>query len=753
MVTFRSSFLGTLLVLFFVLPCFASRQLPLLMDDGAVSRGEILVYGLSPNRGFQSVNLSRNMPMVIPAQSHKWHFQFQNGNLSRNMPMASIFDAFVYDHAPAWGPAFLIFTLSGLFFGFIFILANQIESFLGGVFALGFYFHLILIIDWAPFISLNEMGLFILMAALLAVLLSQNAWSIEYSYVVGGVIGCSLLIRSELFLFPLILAPYLNRLARPRIPLKEVFPILIVPYLMLISWVYMNHAIYGRWIIFENGRADNNVVAGALGLVQTMEGNFRKLAGYTRGTSPLLWAMRETLRHPLRFGWAYLQRLWFVFNVSPIMTALALWGAWKLRSQESIRRLMVFCGYYIGIHCLMPVESRYFIPIEPILCVLASVPISLWVKSRWGFADKLHFEIGRAWFRVFVGSAVLFFFVFGLGTEILIAAYPLREARAQSLGVVIENHPKDAWLWWWLGRQELISGNAQKASHDFRQALKLRMSATIALDEAWVEAVLGQNPRLLLDSIISKNSQIKVRSDLIEMIFCLDHAQMEEAASYWLKALDLWRQTDVVERGNTRKSKMISLQIRSLDDRIVYDVRNLLSAWPVTKRVVLLTRLEMVFKNSAVFKRQKTRDLFLQGLVNISQDLTSSGKFEKEKMTYISSAQKLYQEQKYRHYAKALKISNELVRRYPNIPDALNDRAVIEDLMGRKKKAIQDLKTVISQNQDFLPAYLTLISISLSENRKNEIHRLCRAALNARVVFARKQVEDDLRKLCLTKAR
>ncbi len=726
MVTFRSSAFGALLILASALPSFGARQMHLSMDDGAISRGEILVYGLSPNIGFQRVNLSRNMPM------------------------ASIVDAFVYDHTPAWVPTFLIVALSGLFFGFIFILANQIESFLGGVFALVFYFHLILTIDWAPFVSLNEMGLFILVAALLAVFLSKNAWSVEYSYIVGGVIGCSLLIRSELFLFPLILALYLNRLARPRIPLKEVLPILLIPYSMLIPWIYMNHAVYGHWILFENGRADNNVVAGALGMVQTMEGNFRKLAGYTRGTSPLLWAMGETLRHPLRFGWAYLERLWFVFSLSPIITALALWSAWKLRFQESIRRLVVFCGYYIGIHCLMPVEPRYFLPIEPILCVFASVQISLWVKSRWKVMEHLNFDIPQSWSLISVGSAVLFFSTFALGTELLVAAYPLREAHPQPLGVIVGSNPQNPWLWWRFGRKELFSGNPQKASHDFRRTLKLRMSATIALDEAWTEAVLGQNPRLLLYSIISRNPQIKVRSDLIEMIFYLERNRMKKATSYWLKALNLWRKTDVMERGSDPQSRMVSCQIRDLDNRIVYDIRNLLLAWPMAKRETLLTRLEMVLKNPAVFKRQETRDLFLQGLVDISHDLLPLRK-PLEKIKYTSSAQRLYQEQRYHHYAKALKISDGLVRRYPNIPDALNDRAVIEDLLGQKKKAVQDLKAAISRNQDYLPAYLTLISIYLSENRKNKIPGFCKAALDARVIFARKQVEDDLIKLCLTK--
>ena len=671
----------------------SANTLPLSLDDGNISRGNLFIYGLAPSISLQEV---------------------ANVNVSWAMPASSIFDALIYDHLPAWAMAAIQGTLIAAFLALIFYIGLEINSLWCGLAAI-FYLHSSIL----TFYTTGDKGLFTLLFLLAAALFvgqdKQNDWDVRNSSLVGIVLGLSLLQRSELFLLPPVLAFYL--FYAKQTPSKKLLPLLTLPYLILIPWIYMNYQIYHHLIIFEHHRADNDIVASALGLVQTMEGDYYKLAGLHHGTSLIPWAIKEVAIHPLRFLAAYIKRLLFFTKLFPVASAFAAFGVWHLREREAVKRLSVVIVYYIAIHCLMPVETGYFDPIYPLVILMALASIFSLIKDR----NAAIFPTFNAWntrlrqaLRAAMFGILGIFTAFGVFTLSLISLYPSRSRHPAPLNQIIANHPHDAWLWWWEGRKRLFNHAYTNALDDFSHALKLRSSRTIQLDYAWALTASNHDPRMVISNFNFKRLSFQKNANILEMLFYLEQGNINKAASQWRSAWEAWIQSDSRDRGNSTQSLKTTSELRKTDTRILFTVRDFLIAWPKKSRQALIAKIVETFHRPQSFANPKIRDLYI--------------KTAPHALLY-DPYQPLYLAQNSGHYHQALSISDQLLARYPNSAKVWGDRGVLDYLMGHKNQAIADSLHAIKIDKAYLPSYLTLGSLYLAKNRPDKTLALYRLAL------------------------
>ena len=288
-------------------------------------------------------------------------------------------------------------------------------------------------------------------------------------------IGMSLLIMSPLFLFlPALLLYERLRNRRGPAPLsgrtaQRAALLCLIPFLFLTLWSLMNWRLQHRLILFEDGRARSNIITGALGFVSICYcvSDLGLDCGIGNGI-PLLWAARTIWHHPGRYLSACGQRLVYAASFHPWLYLAALAAAWLLRRREGHRQLMLLIVYFLGIHCLMTVEMKYFEPILPLLCALAASLALTWLRpaaSRSG-EDFAAAALGA------ILAPILLVQLYALG---LTVAYPGRSALPPEAACdrELRKYPRDAWLWSRRGMCRLEDDDPRGAAADLAKALSM----------------------------------------------------------------------------------------------------------------------------------------------------------------------------------------------------------------------------------------------------------------------------------------
>lgn len=169
---------------------------------------------------------------------------------------------------------------------------------------------------------------------------SANSFTWRRCLALAAACGAALTFRSTLVFFPLLLAALIYLQSGFTQKSRQILAILlIVPYLFLLPWIFLNARVHGRFIPLEFGQADLNAVTGALGLVQTVEGDIATLLpdAMEPSSSKLAWAAGEALSHPLRTIRAFFLRLHFVFSLDPALIILAGLGFWMGRRRRDFQ--------------------------------------------------------------------------------------------------------------------------------------------------------------------------------------------------------------------------------------------------------------------------------------------------------------------------------------------------------------------------------------------------------------------------------
>ncbi len=426
-------------------------------SDYHIERGEALLHGV-PRPGTARAMPAYSVPNAVLC-----------GHLPRRAAVGVRFAVLLASAGAAFAlGAFLFSPLSGAAAALLFCLAS-------------------------PASESGERWLYVLAVLLTAWMLVRRARkpSSARAAALGASLGAGLLMMSVLFLFPFLLSAY--EWARGRARRREAAILIALPFMFLVPWIVMNWRLCGRLIVFEDGRADANVITGALGYVSTIGmGDPRELMGAAAGKNIYAWAAGELFARPLAFLGAVGRRALAAAGLNPLLLLLSAGSLWLFRGREEVRQLALLAGYLFAIHCLMPVQPNYFAPAWPLLAVLASGLLLPW--SRPASAS-----LTRACAAGVHGAFALL--LLALAPVLALAwAYPSRSAGAGALERELARHPRDPWLWEERGMAALLNGRPVEARVDLARALALGPSRDREFAHAWALAAAGGPPAAILRS-------------------------------------------------------------------------------------------------------------------------------------------------------------------------------------------------------------------------------------------------------------
>ncbi|HNW42958.1 MAG TPA: hypothetical protein PKI19_00535 [Elusimicrobiales bacterium] len=240
------------------------------------------------------------------------------------------------------------------------------------------------------------------------------------SLLCGLAIGASLLVRTPLFLFPLVVVCFDWRRAEdPAVFLRRALLFLGACYILLLPRVFMIYSLSGKVELFETSRAASNIITAAEGSVYTMEGNARNLAGLQPGDSAASFYLRRLKEAPLFHVLTVLRRLWHIFLLHPLLFGLTL-AAIAAGRAGGKAFLFMLPAYFIAVHSLLSIEARYFTPLIYLLPPLAAGTF----LGKPGASQDLYRPA-----RAAAGAVFCVIFCAALGLAALLAVYPRRVAR------------------------------------------------------------------------------------------------------------------------------------------------------------------------------------------------------------------------------------------------------------------------------------------------------------------------------------
>lgn len=213
----------------------------------------------------------------------------------------------------------------------------------------------------------------------------------------GMALGLSIACRSVLWLFPpaLGVAGYLRRELRPHAARHAVLAglVAVVP---LMPWIARNAVQFGAFIPFEKCASVSNLYSGSIGMIDTWNQvelqavaslQYRPLSGLgsaaEKSDALVSMALENILSHPFRYLMSCLSRLWrIILDTHPWLALAAAIGVWRMWSNSAVYVLGLLVAYFWGAHSLMSIEIRYFVPLTPILMILAGCGLADFLPTR-----------------------------------------------------------------------------------------------------------------------------------------------------------------------------------------------------------------------------------------------------------------------------------------------------------------------------------------------------------------------------------
>ncbi|HNW43819.1 MAG TPA: hypothetical protein PKI19_04890 [Elusimicrobiales bacterium] len=264
---------------------------------------------------------------------------------------------------------------------------------------------------------------FLLLLVFSLLLLRRRENTLKNALLSGLAIGASMMVRTPLFIFPplVIGCDWLYGGQRGRAFLLRSLVFLAGCYVLLVPWGAVKASLGGKFELFDSVRAADNVITAAKGAVYTMEGNAVKLvsAGDNTGSSFHVY-LREWLKTPLFLLLTVFRRLWHIFLYYPLLFGPFLL-ALAFSREKDCPLVFGLPVYFLGVHALLSIESRYLYPMFYLLPPLAA---GTFLAGR---PDKYPQWRGHA------GKAAVWALLFSLGAvlavEALLLSYPYRSAR------------------------------------------------------------------------------------------------------------------------------------------------------------------------------------------------------------------------------------------------------------------------------------------------------------------------------------
>ena len=416
-------------------------------------------------------------------------------------------------------------------------------------------------------VEYNEFVYSLLLLLVAAVLVWRaRAPSFRRSVLLALAVGITLLFRSPLAFFPPLLAlaewAFLQRRS-VRAYWKHALILCVVPYLLLLPWVWMNWTVHRSLIPLEDKTADSNIVAGALGLIHTTTSGLPALvddpAAMARPHGVYRWALKEIRAHPGRSLLAYARRIGNAFLYNPVLYFLAAAGLWIHRRRQGFWQLGLFAAYFLAIHCFMAIEERYFQPLFPLLILLGAsliVPASAPAEvEEAGPSYRLAVNVMRAFFCFFLALALYVDGVVGRYAERVRSDPGSFET---ALDDALSRNPDELWLLSRRAERSLLLGQVPAAAADLARIVARRPhEADFDLRLAWARMLEGE-PAQLLAWPAESDAETEFEAHVFKAHGFLrlgrgDEARAELAAAWRLHQL-AWRPADDAEEIFRRSS-------------------------------------------------------------------------------------------------------------------------------------------------------------------------------------------------------
>jgi|GEM_PF-5710887 len=310
-------------------------------------------------------------------------------------------------------------------------------------------------------------------------------------YAGAAMLGCTFMLRSTMALFPPLWglwAVFRGGRTGWKGRCREVLLAVVLPYLFLVPWMFAAHFGMQRTVVFEDGRANSNIVTGALGLIGTIEGSPRELAllnGWRESDSLYLWAGKQIVSHPWLYISAVAERARQVVLFFPAAALLGVFGCAVLFFRRRVSLPLLLCLYFVSIHCFMTVEPRYFVPLWLLCAAFSGAAFGCFGSNAAGIGTDSGRMTGAVWFSVMALE------VWG---AILLLLYPFRvrsrDVTCAEAAAVHDNYS----LWECALRENLSKGDVLEAENAARRLVtslpdrlaerRIRETERLALYEA-----------------------------------------------------------------------------------------------------------------------------------------------------------------------------------------------------------------------------------------------------------------------------
>ncbi|MBI4676164.1 MAG: hypothetical protein HY748_01135 [Elusimicrobia bacterium] len=583
----------------------------------------------------------------------------------------------------------------------------------------------------------------------------QPSW--RRTLVFSLAVGATLLFRSPLAFFPPLLAlDEWIRIRRSRAApyWRRGLILCVVPYLFLIPWTRMNWLLRHQVVVFEGGQASTNIVTGALGLVQTIEGDWTMLVDpsvdASRPSAVLAWAAREVGKHPLRYVEAVVRRAHLCLSQFPVLWFLAFAAWWRFRRRPGHRQLGLLAAYFVLIHCAMSVDLRYLTPLWPLLAVLAASLAELPASPK---AD------GEPWPARAGAAAILAGVLLTLGLTGYTMAKVWAMAGAAGLPWSDEawlkklgSSPRDAWLLAQRAGQRLEAGDAATAAENLARAVGLRPDRVdYSLKLEWVRNLSGRGGRILewrLPSTVV-DFRVKMAFRLYRAHALMRKGDRKAALEEIRKAKAIFEATIRVHGAPAERERLLAEMLVSRDERFPGVAMGFMVGLPAREALSFCRELAKV---------EASADRQCLGLIEAAAASDPGFAAQAAKQADPSGLPPTGQHrlallrQRVGDYRGAVRILKELVKRHPGEGVYFSDLGVNEFLAGSADQAVADLKVAIRLSPDRLAPYASLAAVYARQGRNVEALRVYDAALSVRGQVRDPSVRDDIvkaRKLIL----
>lgn len=491
------------------------------------------------------------------------------------------------------------------------------------------------------------------LAALLIYIESQGP---RKACLLGCAIGASFLVRSTLFMFPVVLAACGPLAAKNGDERKSMLLagaiVCLVSYAFLLPWIWMNYGLGAGFVPFELGRAACNIISGAQGFVETLNADGYTAAGVLApgtGVSAAAYYLHHISTHKLDFAAAFALRAFKFVMFHPFYLALFAAAAVRIKLWRSSPGYCCFIAYFAGIHFFFPVEVRYFIPLYAVFLpvVTGMLPAGAPDVSKGRARDGRHVLVLIA-IMIFAGLA-----------QWTVFSYPRRAAYGKAGSKSLGNGG-DLWMKYLYATASMASA-PEKAALSFRQLYEVLPAHELLARLLTAQALSGRPD----GELMKKLPDTEVRTAAVKTLILL----------YTGKDDDAFR---VRENFLSRKDGLCSASASRAE-------KARCAAYAERFRAVSGQRLDAETAEATAFFPARARMRMLKRLSLFNEDS-------------MRSLAIIFQEEG--SYAEAREMLDGLIRKRPDDPKLLSDRAVQHIFLGDCGRAASDLRKALSLAPD-----------------------------------------------------